>query len=393
MSFFWSGSSAQEKFIDDSCVNKKIESWVQWGTGIMNKNFGNFSYDSLNNNSYSILPQDSRRDCNVSGIPDQNQSFTDSRSGNLTLNLTIDKNVFTPDVTEMLDFPTVITVNPEVLLKINDSRVLDLTEVISSNPDKYSELNIENTGALKLNTGAKIIIRNKNRVNLRYGSKLYLGSNSEILVKQGGLYCNEGALIRGNGKVIYEGGIIHHIQCASLADYVIRDSTKYILDSNAVLEIPDSTTLHFTGSNTALIMYQNSVIKLGVNSKIVIDSLATITAKGAQFTSLDSSGTWEGIVLENSGIDSIVNCTFSDAKTAVSIINDPGYSFAPRVFKGNTFNVPAGGDHTGIYGENNFRITIEDNVFNMPVNPANNVFGVFLKNNNTEVTESPFSSF
>lgn len=135
-------------------------------------------------------------------------------------------------------------------------------------------------------------------------------------------------------------------------------------------------------------MNPNSKLKLGENAQILCDSGAQIIANNVSFTSLDSSETWEGIVLENSGIDSIVNCTFSNAKTAVSIINDPGYSFAPRVFKGNSFRVPSGGDHAGIYGENNFRITIAGNVFNMPSNPADNVFGVFLKNSNTEGVES-----
>jgi hypothetical protein len=311
---------------------------------------------------------------------------THLNSGEINGNLILLQNVNT--LVQFLDYPTIFTIKPGLYLKLEDGIILDLKEFIPPNDSSYFEMNVETNGKILLNPYSKIIIRKNNKLYLQNDSRLYLGSGAEIVVKQGGLFCNYGASIRGGGKIVYEGGIIHHIQCASLADYVIRDSTKYILDSNAVLEIPDSTTLHFTGSNTALIMNPNSVIKLGAGSKIVIDSSAAITAKGAQFTSADTNDTREGIVLENSGIDSIINCTFSNAKTAVSIVNDPGYSFAPRVFKGNTFIVPSGGDYRGVYGENNFRITIEDNVFNMPVNQANNVFGVFLKNTNTEGLES-----
>jgi|GEM_PF-1520343 len=386
VSFLW---GTIEKFIDDTLVNKKLESWVQWGIGTQTKNLGDFRYDTFNNNPYTIFPQDSRRDCNIlSGVPDQNQVFEDSRSGNLTLNLTIDKNVATPNNSQLIDFPTFVSVLPEVHLTISVDKTLDFTEVISSNPDAYFEMNVENDGRLILNANSKIIVRNKNRLKLANNSRLYLGNGAEIRVKQGGIFCNNGALIRGNGRIVYEGGSIRHLQCFTLADYLIKDSTKFILESNAVLEIPDSTTLHFTGKQTSLRMSPNSKIQLGVGSKILFDSSATLIANGATFTSLDSTKLWEGITLSNSGIDSISNCTFSKAKTALTFISDTSSSFVGRVIKNNTFNIPAGEGNKGIYGVNNFRITIENNVFNMPSNPASHVFGVYLKSNNTQGNSS-----
>ncbi|MBK8549835.1 MAG: hypothetical protein IPL53_01760 [Ignavibacteria bacterium] len=106
---------------------------------------------------------------------------------------------------------------------------------------------------------------------------------------------------------------------------------------------------------------------MGVGSKIVFDSSASFIAKGAAFTSIDSRLKWEGIFLSNTEVDTIVNCTFSNAKTALTITNTAKNYYKSRVIKNNTFNIPNGGVHKGIYGENNYKILLQDNVFNMPV--------------------------
>ncbi|MBL8006103.1 MAG: T9SS type A sorting domain-containing protein [Ignavibacteria bacterium] len=397
--FQWSGGD--ERNLRD--VGRKIESWNQYEIGVREKSYGDFVYDESHDNDFTVFPQDSRRDPES----DEMSSFTDNRSGILTQNLTINKNVYTPDNVwplELYDFPTIVSVSPGAFLKLDTGKILDFTEVISSDPNAHFEMNVEDNGRLILYAGSKILIRNKNHLILKHDSRLYLGNNSEIRIKPGGLFCNEGALIRGNGRIVYEGSLIHHIMCASLADYVVSDSAKIILDSNAVLEIPDSSTISFYGNRTGLVMHPNSVIKFGVNSKLLFDSSATLIAKGATFTSLDTSKSWEGVVLQNSGEDSVINCTFSNAKTSLALINTPGHTFYSRIIKGNIFNVPSVGvENNGIYGENNFRITIQDNVFNMPANPSNRIFGVYLKNNNTTGVESlpdenegpaiPFSMF
>ncbi|MBL8006064.1 MAG: hypothetical protein JNJ56_00910, partial [Ignavibacteria bacterium] len=299
------------------------------------------------------------------------------------------------------------SVNPFI---VNDSAMLILKS--ASTYENNARLYIQDNGELRFRNAAALVINKYGSVIVEAGGKLVMENHSyitfrpysEIRIKQGGLFCNEGARIKGNANIIYEGGSIHHIMCSSLADFVISDSAKVILDSNAVLEIPDSTTISFYGNRTGLVMHPNSVIRFGANSKLLFDSSATFIAKNATFTSLDTFGKWEGIVLQNTGEDSVINCTFSNAKTSLALINTPGHTFYSRVIKGNVFNVPSGGvESNGIYGENNFRITVQDNVFNMPANQSNRIFGVYLKNNNTTGVESlpdvnegpaiPFSMF
>ncbi|MBK8553328.1 MAG: hypothetical protein IPL53_20610 [Ignavibacteria bacterium] len=88
-----------------------------------------------------------------------------------------------------------------------------------------------------------------------------------------------------------------------------------------------------------------SKLKMGSGSKIIIGSNAKLIADSAEFSSLDSTKTWEGIVMENSSHDTIKNCTFKNAKTALSFINAEGASYYRRIIQNNIFNVPSGGDY------------------------------------------------
>ncbi|MEO8664627.1 MAG: hypothetical protein ABI462_03945, partial [Ignavibacteria bacterium] len=389
--YLWGAAELRVKLTSSSYT---IQNWKPLGSSQnTQKNFGNFVYATgtiANPNPYTIFPQDSRRDCNVilGGI-NQNNVFNDARNGKLISYLSIDKNVFTPDSSQMIDFPTRVNVSEGAHLELDTGRTLNFTEVVSNISNSFFEMNVEINSALILRANSEIIVRKKNRLILANNSKLYLGSNAKITILQGGIFCNYGASIRGNGSIVYKGGTIYFAQCGILDNYEIRDSAKIILDSNAVWEIPDSTNLRFTGNKTGLIMKYGSKIKLGENSKIIIDSGATLIANNAEFSSSDTSKKWEGIVLSNSGVDSIINCTFSNAKTALSITNNADYSRTNRVIKNNTFNIPYGGISKGIYGENNYRILIQNNIFNMPVyfpsgSPVLFIYvGLYLKNNST----------
>ena len=195
ITFQW--SSGTELRIDTSFVNKKIEAWKQYGIGIREKNFGNFQYIHQNiqatfpperdYNYYILFPQDSRRDCERTLFkPDgstyftaENQNFDENRSGDLSLNLTIDKKVYTPDIYQMKDFPTLVNIKSKVVLKLNDNDTIDFTYVNSTeDPLAYFEMNVESNGRLLLNTNSRIILRNKNKLNLITNSFLHLGSNA-----------------------------------------------------------------------------------------------------------------------------------------------------------------------------------------------------------------------
>ena len=112
--FEWSGSTREYSV---SQFNNKINAWDQQYAvtstdsvrRIRSKSLGNFILDDINGNPFYVFPLDSRRDCG-----EENQDFNDCRSGLLSLNLTIDRNVTTPNLSELLDFPTRVIVNPGV---------------------------------------------------------------------------------------------------------------------------------------------------------------------------------------------------------------------------------------------------------------------------------------
>jgi hypothetical protein len=163
----------------------------------------------------------------------------------------------------------------------------------------------------------------------------------------------------------------------------------------AILDLElDSVTIAFLkGSSTTMIekvTLSNSFLTLNSDFKSlsdaselrIIDSDVTIsvqyeiiTSEGLSIKFINSefdhlsNDKWEGFRLENSGNDSIINCTFSNAKTALSFINDEQHKFTNRIIKNCTFNIPTGGDYKGIYGENNYSILVEGNRFNMPLLP------------------------
>jgi len=111
-------------------TNKYIRSWCPYpqdpNLPYRQKDFGNFTYSNGNTvpNPYTKFPLFSNRDCNLTGIPEQNQIFSElnSREGRITLNTTFDKKLSTP-----FEYPNTInqnqnvalTVEPNVLFKVN----------------------------------------------------------------------------------------------------------------------------------------------------------------------------------------------------------------------------------------------------------------------------------
>lgn len=312
MFFEWSRSTREYPV---SQFNNKIDAWDQQYAvngmdsvrRIRSKSFGNFKLDDFNGNPFYLFPQDSRRDCG-----EENQSFNDSRSGQLSLNLTIDRNVATPNLSEFLDFPTRVIVIPGVFLKISKNKSIDFTEVSPSKDSSYFEMIIESDGRLLLDTSSSIIVRNNNRLILKDNSRLYLDTNAAISVIAGGLFCNFGASIRGRGSIVYKGGL-HQLMCATVADFLLQDSSNFVLDSNAVLSIPNNTTLHLKGNETALILNPGSKLLFGENSGIVCDSGARLIANDATFSSVDSTKKWNGILLSGSSNDTVRNCKIKNA--------------------------------------------------------------------------------
>lgn len=294
--FKWSGSSLEYPITSS---NKEIVAWNQQDYGgskrRREKVYGNFLYDNSFGNTYNIFPQDSRRDCGG-----EVQTFEDNRSGVLTLNMTIDKDVFTPTINSIYDFPTFVTINPAVALRINPNRTLDFSEVTPYSPGMEFIMTVKPQALLYLHDNARILIRNHNKLILESGGYLSLSQGSEIRVKPGGLFCNQGGIVTGPGRIIYESGIYY--LCQATAEFTISGGANISLESNAVFEIPDNTTLFFKDKNSSLSMSDNSKLLLGKNSRVVFEKGSRLISNNEE-TVFNSSKVFSGSISERSMID------------------------------------------------------------------------------------------
>ena len=309
--------------------------------------------------------------------------------GDIGMNLVINHYVTTQDTLQ--ENPTNFITAKNGFLKIASGKTFDMITAVSGS----SNLIIQDSSLLLLSSNSNLIVRNQNKLTLQNKSQITLYPGSNITFLNGSSFCNLGGKIFGPGIINYKSG--SHILCREIVDYLFNDSAKLVLSDSAILEIPDSTILHFTGKQSGLVMNPHSKLKMGIGSKIIFDSSASIYADGAEFSSTDSLEKWEGIFLYDSDADTIKNCTFSNSKTALTIINDPEDAesvYENRIITDNTFNIPNGDVHMGIYGENNYRILIQKNDFNMPVyypsgSPVQLLYaGVYLKNSSSVQPDS-----
>lgn len=387
--------SNANNFYNIDTVNRNIKMWELFGTGRDHLPYSKGLFESIS--EFIHYP--------IDGKPfylGQYEYYkrTNILPGELGMNLLINHNVTTRDT--LIDTITNIIVSKKSSLAIAKNKIFDM--ITPSVPiNGYNNLIIEDTATLSLDSNSAIFVHHPNRLTLRQNSFMKTYGNSAIHIESGALFCDEGVIRVGPVRITFQSGI--HQLCSSFADIAAKDSTNIVLSDSSILEIPDNYTLHISGRKSSLLMKPNSKIKFGENSKIVFDSSATFIANGAFFTSLDSAHNWDGIVLNNSDADTITNCTFSNAVTALTIRNDANSSYKNRIITGNTFNIPSGGNCKGIYGENNYRILIKNNTFNMPVynsivNPLEIVYvGIYLKNPGTggsageteENEESPYS--
>ena len=371
VNYTWSGSCSEQSI---SSANRKLEAWNQCSGQTRTKELNFFIYDNSNENSYNLIPLDARRDCNViSGVAEQNQEFYQERNGLLSGYLSIRKDINTPsnfyDPVYQQYFSRNITIIANAQLNVYKGSTLTLNQYDSLT--NAITVDVLSNGALTLtdsaNYGGKIIIKPKSTLKLNTNSKLYIGRNSEILVQPGGIFCNYGASIRGAGRIIYKGGTIHQTLCA-VSDYLLQDSIKLILDSNAVVSIPNNTTLHLRGSTTSLILKPGSKLLFGENSGIVCDSGARLVAHNATFASIDSTKKWNGISLKHRSHDTIKNCTIKNAYSGITIFNknddeetEVSYS---TVISGCTFvNQTNYVLNSGIYVANSDIVLIKNNTF------------------------------
>jgi Periplasmic copper-binding protein (NosD) len=198
--------------------------------------------------------------------------------------------------------------------------------------DSYNIFTAQEYSTLKLSAGANMTFENTNVLMLDCHSNLVLNAGSQIVLQNGSKFCNRGAHILGNGKILVQ-GIVRNPGCPRFEncdDNIVKDSARIVIEEDATLEIPDSTTYVFEGFETALICGDNSTIKFGKGSKLVFEDGARINANYCRFVSYDSFDVWDGIYLSDLSRDTLKYCTFQNAVNGINIedkvtsgINDP----------------------------------------------------------------------
>jgi len=317
-----------ERLISDTSINRHFKIWRPYGynpptgwTINRNKDFGDFHYVKMDYFSHGI-PLDSRKDCNVTSLAgnplNQDHIFSDNRSGILTLNLTFDTNFTTRDT--LVDNPTFIGITTGAALKIKSGKGFTMTTPLYPSTG-YTNLIVQNSAYLILYNASEIIMQSPNRLTLEYNGHLTLGANSVITVQSGAQFCNLGGKIHGPGKIWYKGGF-HSFCRPDNGIITFEDSANVILDSNVVLEIPDSTTLKFKGSQTALRLFPTSKLKMGVNSKLVFEDGARMISRNSTLIAKDTTKKWKGIFSYDNATDSITNTKIVNAEDGINIIDN-----------------------------------------------------------------------
>jgi hypothetical protein len=318
------------------------------GQDYRDKAYGNNTYSTNFNNTYTVIPQDARLDCNNPPIPNENHDYTmesdNNENGNLSLNLTIAKNVST--LTDENKWITLCQngVKQPLLLTILNGSTLTLALNINLNlnaaPSWYPDCVGYNDGVGFLMTdkaggnlvqsdGSKIILnQNGQYLNtellLEYGSHYTGNGNSEIRLYPGGMFCNQGAIINGILRLHYMSRTHEYTNCTYPTNPIYQN-TQIILDS-ATLEIPENTSIILDGNSSSIIVGPTSKMSFAQNSKLILQNGAHLIADHATFTSLDPNSTWDGIYLNDISNDTITNCTIENASNGINIKNKCSYT-------------------------------------------------------------------
>ncbi len=420
------------------------KSWDPNGTGtgsnFRDKKFGpegGFVYEDYLGSGFdkSVFPLDSRRDCDIiwpanNFFIQQNQIFdfgnvleVDERAGIIPLDLTIKKKVNTPtyQVSNECEFNTAITIEPDVIFKIdklnNPNRGVylscfqgrlyghDLSVKSSSNLyqgrmttllledadnfdnnailniNKYCNVIVENDAKLYLGDYAKVNLDNTGafagKMILNNGSEVVFNNNSEININPYAEVTNKGAIITNNGlttininqngKYILESNVVHNF-----------DNGARLLMNDGNLILGDNSQLIFDGATSYMQVDNLSDITLGNNAKIEFKNGAKLIASGSTFSAAQNS-IWKGLYFENSGTDDIQNCTFSGAEYPIDIkCENQSSALVLKKIKQNIFNLTGSGK-TAIKTNNAINLLIDDNTINMP-SDLSNTPAVYLRN-------------
>lgn len=256
--------------------------------------------------------------------------------------------------------------------------------------DKGKNLTFQSRAKIKLegltNQPATFIQRKTSVVSDR--GEFLMGSNTYYCVEDSATFNltgpgpegpnDYGCVAMWGGNLILEYNATFNINTGAFM--TVKDGGAIYLGDNCHLKFGGISYLEF-GEDSKMFFGSNSSISFSNNSYLYAD---TEDSSHIYFSGITDTTKWNGITFDNCFVsDTLEKCIFTNAKTAVTINNSPATSFVSRVFEDNTFNVPSGGDYKGIYGENNYNILIQDNVFNLPSANQNISSGIYLKNSTT----------
>lgn len=306
--YYYNPDSIFVKFFCQNCEKIKLDTTDKMFE-IWNQEIGNGSKYSKVQNKYGFKSNQNFTTYPIISINHGSHIFP----FDLFLHLLINHNVNTRDT--MIDNPTNIAITKNVFLKLNSSIICSLKTPLYP-PLGSNNLIIQDSALLYLSQNSKIVVGNQNKLTLKNKGKITLWSNSEIRFQPGSLFCNEGGKIISAGSpggiICYEPGF-HYYNCSELSDLLIEDSTRLVLDENAIVQIPNNIEIHINGIASSLILNPGSKLLFGENSGIVCDSGGKVIANNATFASSDSTKKWNGISLSGLSQDTIKNCTIKNA--------------------------------------------------------------------------------
>ena len=307
--FIFSGAQDTVNLYDSRILNKVIKSWHKVGLNSPIYGQDPIKPGSPNMGQFRTL----NRERNIPIYATNFGGMKHSNAGEIDLNLIIEHDIRTRDT--LREFPTNLVISKGTQLRIDYDVVFEMITPLNSGTNFFNLLTVKDSAWLSLYPGATLIIDSPNELSLEYGSKLTLALGSNILIRNGGKFCNEGGKVLGPGHVIFDKGI--HNTC-EFDNFTTSDSAKIVLDS-ATLSLPDDYTLHLKGNETALILNPGSKLLFGENSGIVCDSGARLIANDALFASVDSTKKWNGISLNDLASDTIKNCIIKNAMYGIMI--------------------------------------------------------------------------
>ncbi len=307
--FIFNAAQDSVNLYDSRILNKVIKSWHK--VGLYSPIYGQdpINPGSPNMGQFRTL----NRERNIPIYATDFGGMKHSNAGEIDLNLIIEHDIRTRDT--LREFPTNLVISKGTELRIDYDVVFEMITPLNSGTNFFNLLTVKDSAWLSLYPCATLIIDSPNELRLENGSKLTLALGSNILIRNGGKFCNEGGKVLGAGHVIFDKGI--HNTC-EFDNFTASDSAHIVLDS-ATLSLPDDYTLHLKGHETALILNPGSKLLFGENSGIVCDSGARIVANDATFASVDSTKKWNGISLNDLSSDTIKNCTIKNAMYGIMI--------------------------------------------------------------------------